>query len=162
MIEDRDSESGLLRLEEGIIRYECRFGRWELPVYRVKVLGEYTNRDGPYLDDYFLAFVTDADGWYEASFYAAGRDAFLRDLGLLLGEPLRCGLTQSTEPASRVMWPGEIAGGKLVEVYHPPRPGGFWGSYIRHAGVTLYQRFTPGVLEALNGRKGSCSVRKGD
>jgi len=54
---------------------------WKLPMSAIRLIGEYTNSDGPYLDDYFFVFVL-ADGtWRQASFYAEGRDGFLSALG---------------------------------------------------------------------------------
>ena len=47
---------------------------WELPVGAICVIGEMTNDHGPYVDDYFICFATDAQTWYEASFYAEGRE----------------------------------------------------------------------------------------
>ena len=41
---------------------------WELPIAELKVVGEYTTPNGPYIDDYFYVFLS-TNYWYEASFY---------------------------------------------------------------------------------------------
>src|SRR5688500_1399372 len=61
-------------------------------------------------DDYFFCFATGPAMWREASFYAEGRDEFLRALGAKLGAPLEAGLCNSTDFASRVLWPPSLAG----------------------------------------------------
>lgn len=81
---------------------------WELSVGQVAVVGEYTTADGPVLDDYFLIFITKTGARYVASFYADGRDSLLSQLGQTLDSELQCGLCNSTDLKSRVMWPAVI------------------------------------------------------
>lgn len=113
---DRAS-SGRIRLTDGVIHYECSaYGNWELPLSEVRVAGEYTNQDGPFADDYFFAFVRTADEmWFEASFYAEGRDTFLQDLSSALGQPCTCSLCGSANFCSRIWWPQPLAGQPIFE-----------------------------------------------
>jgi hypothetical protein len=89
---------------------------WRLPIADVRVIGEFTNEAGPYLDDYFFLFVTsDASSWFCDSFYAEGRDQFLDELGRKLGAKLRCGLCNSASFKSRALWPANLEGSPLFE-----------------------------------------------
>jgi hypothetical protein len=81
-----------------------------LPVKDVRILGQATNQDGPYRDDYLFCFATGPERWYEASFYADGRDELLRALGTKLGVLLESGLCHSADFASQVLWPASLAG----------------------------------------------------
>src|SRR6476620_4448804 len=97
---------GTLELVDGMIRYRldgCT--NWQLPVSAIRVIGEATNDHGPFLDDYFFCFATDANTWYEACFYAEGRDDFLKGLTKSLECELLLKLVASTDFDSNVMWP---------------------------------------------------------
>src|SRR4051794_26017651 len=74
-------DSGRIELDGDRIRYRSAvYGTWDLQVADVRIVGETTNQDGPGVDDYFLCFATGLRMWYEASFYAAGRDELLSKL----------------------------------------------------------------------------------
>ena len=63
------------------IRYRSTlYGDWDLPVSDVRIVGESTDQLGR-PDDYFFCFATGPGMWLEASFYADGRDEFLRAFG---------------------------------------------------------------------------------
>ena len=49
--------SGELRCSAGLITYHSAGADWSVPVADVRLIGEYTNSDGPYLDDYFMVFL---------------------------------------------------------------------------------------------------------
>lgn len=83
-----------------------------MPLHALLLIAEYTTDEGPW-DDYFLNFWTfENSGFikYSISFYIDGRDATFESLAKRLGTELNFGLTGSTEWASRVMWPPELAG----------------------------------------------------
>lgn len=86
---------------------------WRTPISSILLIAEYTTNEGPYVDDYFVEFWSLEDGSVlraRASFYAAGiNDTFAR-IAAELKEDLTFGLTGSTEWASRIMWPPELAG----------------------------------------------------
>ena len=84
---------------------------WQLPVGSVVVFAEYTNPNGPFLDDYFLVFAfMEGDQWFvrTASFYANGRDEMLEVLSAQWCVSLRFGLCALTDWKSRVIWPEEL------------------------------------------------------
>jgi hypothetical protein len=95
---------------------ECRNGdqlAWRIPIAAMLLIGEYTNDEGPQRDDYFIDFWSlEEDTFYHSkvTFYAAGRDAAFVALAKHLETDLTFGLTGSTEWASRIMWPPELAG----------------------------------------------------
>jgi hypothetical protein len=109
-------ESGHILLDGDVIRYRsAASGDWDLPVSDVRIIGEATNQNGPFADDYFFCFASGPGMWHEASFYAEGRDEFLRLLGAKLGSPLQAGLYGSADFASRVLWPPQLAGEPMFD-----------------------------------------------
>src|SRR3954452_276863 len=86
---------------------------WTLPIEAIVLIAEYTTNEGPYVDDYFLTFITVEDGqlfYSSCSFYAEGRDAALLEISDRLGSPVELGLAGSTEWTSRVIWPPSLKG----------------------------------------------------
>ena len=110
-------ESGRVWLEGDEIHCESYIcGDWSLPLSAIRVIGEYTNQNGPGVDDYFFAFVISLNEmWREASFYAEGRESFLAELRTRLGCECSCLLYASTDFRSRVWWPAELAGKEMFE-----------------------------------------------
>jgi hypothetical protein len=105
------NESARVEFDGDMIRYRSAvYGDWDLPLSDVRVIGEATNQSGPMADDYFLCFATGPSMWHEASFYADGRNEFLRALGAALDSPFELGLCHSTDFASRVLWPPSLVG----------------------------------------------------
>jgi hypothetical protein len=121
------SDSGQILLDGDVIRYRSAvYGNWDLSLADVRIIGESTNQSGPFADDYFFCFATGPEMWREASFYADGRDEFLRALGARLGVPLDVGLCHSTDFASRVLWPPSLAGQPMFR-YQDVSPKDFLG-----------------------------------
>ena len=115
--------SGTITLDGETIRYRfARGGEWALALSQVRVIGEATDPYGPLADDYFLCFACGPDTWREASFYSEGRDEFRRALGARLGAGIELRLCASTDFASNVLWPPELAGQPMFEYTDvPPR-----------------------------------------
>lgn len=111
------SDSGSYRLSNGTLSYRSEvYGSWDLPIAEITLIGEYTNEDGPFADDFFLVFLTANDGgWHEASFYGEGRDEILRELSALKGSEIVCGLCLSMSFASQVIWPVEKRGEEIFD-----------------------------------------------
>jgi len=77
------------------------------------LIGEYTTNQGPYVDDYFVEFVTVESGkpfFWKVSFYAEGLEQSFVVLEKKLGEQLLLELYASTEWQSRVVWPPAESG----------------------------------------------------
>jgi hypothetical protein len=112
--DDNDSCSGTLGCADGVLRYSRnREPLWELNVSELAVVGEFTV--DAFSDDYFLVFVARDGSCFQSSFYATGRDLALETLSESLGLPLACGLCNSVELRSRVMWPASLADSPLLE-----------------------------------------------
>lgn len=65
------------------------------------------------MDDYFLIFVTAEMGslyFSCCSFYSSGTSEVIEELQKTYGMPCEFGLCASTEWASRVIWPVQLAG----------------------------------------------------
>ena len=115
---------------EDVITYHSAAGDWSVPIAEVRLIGEYTNSDGPYLDDYFFVFLTAPQGgWHQASFYAKGRDEALAALSRRFDAPLQCGLCNSTRYKTRILWPPELKDQELMEVF-PAKQQSLWGKLM--------------------------------
>jgi hypothetical protein len=44
-------DSGVISLDDGVIRYQWARGSWELPLSQVLVIGESTTDHGPFIDE---------------------------------------------------------------------------------------------------------------
>jgi hypothetical protein len=52
-----EEKSKLILQNDTIIYDEGQLGRWEMSVADLEIVGEYTDPNGPYIDDYFFVFV---------------------------------------------------------------------------------------------------------
>lgn len=137
--------SGFVRIVNGFVYYEWPIGSHgrsdslEFPLVGVKVIGEYTNQNGPFADDYFICFVTDSPGWTEVSFYAEGRGRLLAGIEAYFGAEILLGLCGSTDFNSRILWPPRLVGRDFLE-FKPIRPQSLWSRFIRSIvpGVSLH------------------------
>ncbi len=134
------SESGEIRFEGDWIRYRSSgYGAFDLRVDEVKIIGEFTNDS--WAEDYFLCFVTGRDRWFEASFYARGRDEFLARWAARVGSIAPLALANSTTFASRVLWPMTLADQPLFDFEHSPsRERGWLGWWQKRLGAGVVTR----------------------
>lgn len=108
------TDSGALRIRGRNLEYvlPAETLHWTLPLDSIVLIAEHTTDQGPWIDDYFLTFVTVEPGGLHfagCSFYAEGSPEVLATLQQHLGGPLKFGLVASTEWASRVIWPPALA-----------------------------------------------------
>lgn len=102
---------GTLSLVEQTIQYRSSFyPPWSLAVPQLRLIGEYTNEDGPHVSDHFVIFFASNERVYEAPDGAEGVSPVLRSLEEILGDTLAVELTLTTTFASRVMWPRQLEG----------------------------------------------------
>jgi hypothetical protein len=111
-----------------------RGGGWELAASDIALVGEYTTADGPFVDDYFFAFVRNDGAVFEASFYAAGGNATLDALGAALGGKIMAGLCNSATWRSRVIWPQALEDAPLFEL-RERAAGSIWHRLQRVIGM---------------------------
>ncbi len=115
-------DSGQIELDGDVIRYtSTTYSDWTIAINDIRIIGEATNQNGPFADDYFLCFATGPKRWYEASFYASGGEAVLIELGARLDTVLQLRLSSSTDFTSRILWPVEFAGKPMFEYQEVPR-----------------------------------------
>ena len=109
--------SGELSCSDSILTYRSDAVDWSIALSDIKLMAEYTTAYGPWADDYFLVFVTDPEsGWYEASFYATGRNEVVATLEETLSATIRLGLCNSTAWKSRIIWPLHLADKVLIDL----------------------------------------------
>ncbi len=114
---EHNTPSGELECAGGVLSYRSGDGGWSILISAIRLIGEYTNSDGPFLDDYFLVFLTAVeDGWHQASFYAEGRDEALRSIETRIGATIEPGLCDSTTFRTRILWPPHLKGEELMKV----------------------------------------------
>ena len=137
-----ESDSGTLTCENRVVRYSSKLcGSWSPPISSIQVVGEFTNEDGPHIDDYFLVFLTSSRSeWWQASIYAEGRDDFLRTLVKELPGLGAPGLSNSTSFQSRVLWPPAHQGKPLFTCSKPIRGSGFFGRVLTALDSKVAQR----------------------
>ena len=141
-----------MRLDSGELVYSSDAkDYWRLSAADICAIGEYTTAGGPSVDDYFFVFVTDRGAaWYEASFYADGRDEVLSRLSKLLGEDLTTGLCHSTSWKSRVLWPKTLEGKELFTFTPEATPAGILGRIRQWFFPRGVLSLSKPVLEAVN------------
>lgn len=91
---------------------------WQIPLDNVVLLAEYTTDEGPFLDDYFLIFVTkenETSRFVTASFYSDGLDDVFARMTQFWNSEIQLALHGSTDWASRVVWPAELVGQEYFE-----------------------------------------------
>ena len=142
-------DSGHIELDGDVIRYtSATYSDWTIRVDDIRIVGEATNQNGPFADDYFLCFATGPGMWHEASFYAHGRDAFLAALGERLGAALDLRLVYSTDFASRILWPVQLIDRPMFKYQDMP-PKSAVGRLL--GSMQNEQMYSDDVLAALKG-----------
>lgn len=118
----KDNISGTIRIEENAICWSIE----NKDIARVQIddiviIGEYTNSDGPYFDDWFWVFVTKDSQWQSIPWYSANID----ELTTLLCEKFqsdldRSLLLRSTVWASVVRYPAHLKNKTLFTLIPTP------------------------------------------
>jgi hypothetical protein len=103
----QEHNSGIVTIEGKIVTWhyqELVISKFDLD--DVVVIGEYTNSDGPWFDDWFMAFVFKNLEWQHISFYATNIDGLLKVLSERFDQTLVLGtLADSTKWNSVVSYP---------------------------------------------------------
>jgi hypothetical protein len=107
----------------------------------VAVVGEFTNQDGPGLDDWFVEVVFRSGAvWTLPTEQAA---PMLPEFAQALGVPLELGLAGSTDFASRVLYPPALVGRPLYAYAAIPQP--WWRTVLRLGLRSVRSTFTDEV-----------------
>ena len=116
-------KSGVLSIVDSTLIYASPdYGNWQIPISEVVAFGEYTTDNGPWIDDWFMVFVTRNFNWVEASNYCTGydevRDCLAKHWGV---DNLSGSLALNTDFGSRAIWPSKIAGQPLFDFVERPQ-----------------------------------------
>ncbi len=106
----KGTSSGKVRLQDEKIFWDYdNKNVLQIDITDIIVIGEYTNSDGPYFDDWFLTFVTKDGHWQSIPWYAEDIDALTNLLCDKFQSDLnRSYLTGSTKWASIVRHPTHL------------------------------------------------------
>jgi hypothetical protein len=98
-----------LRIDESFLIYASDSGGqgWSLPIDAIVLIAEFTTDEGPWVEDYFLTFVTIEDGQTFCSTCPvfAGTDTVLTEISRRFDVSIGLTLVKSTEWKSRILWP---------------------------------------------------------
>ena len=156
---DKDNSGWIYLKNDDIVYRSPEEAVWELPISELRVIGEFTNSHGPVLDDYFFIFLTkDASVTFWASFYADGREEFLKGLSKRLCHELTCDLVSSTNLKSRVMWPQKLEGKPIFEFLPEESAKNFIGSIRQKIMPKTITCLTKEVREAIEGQTGKSLI----
>lgn len=115
-------------ISSGKINFQGKVIIWHMPngdsvsidLDQVVVIGEYTAAHGPFIDDWYLAFIYKNGDWKEISVYAEGYDELMQYLSALLGiDFTKPFLANSTEWKSYVRYPANLERKELFVLIPP-------------------------------------------
>ena len=111
----QDNSSGIVRLQDDTVFWDYDNKTIvQLDLNSVVVIGEYTNSDGPYFDDWFLTFVTKDGQWQSIPLYADNMDELIKHLSNKFHQDFTLTqLANSTEWKSVVHYPTHLNGKPL-------------------------------------------------
>jgi hypothetical protein len=124
-----------------------------IEIAKVKIIAEYTNTAGPFLDDWFFVFVMNKNVAWQISAYAVGIDSLLVELSDKFGCVIQGTLFYSTDFRSNILWPKLLQGQKLYSLDvddNLPRKG-FWEKIIIGLGFSKPEevKYTDSVMNFL-------------
>jgi len=137
---DKENTSGKIRIDNDKIFWDYNDKNiFEVATKDIIVIGEYTNADGPYFDDWFITFVTKDRQWQSIPLYADNRE-FLLDYLCEKFQPdfKEILLTGSFEWNSVVRHPSHLKGKplfKLTPTENYKAPKTFFDKILSSAGL---------------------------
>lgn len=142
-------ESGRIWIQDNRIHYKSySYGSWDVAVDELRVIGEATTGNGPFMDDYFMCFATGPEIWLEASFYATGTDELMAFLADYFKCDMKPGLIQSTSFKSRVLWPMHLREQPMFQ-YVPLKRDGVLGWIFDLVDKQSLQNYSDNIFEYL-------------
>ena len=87
-----------------------------IPIRDIKLIGEYTTAEGPFVDDWFIVFMTAAKDWKQISEYTPGMLEVLQELGSHLESEIMGSLFGSTSWRTNIIWPPQVAKQEMWDV----------------------------------------------
>lgn len=84
-----------------------------IPIYKIKLIAEYTTANGPFMDDWFMVFYNERAEYFEVSMYAENIQEMMDELGRSMGIKLFGTLFASADWKSNILYPTEFNGQEL-------------------------------------------------
>ena len=115
---NKDNTSGKVYVEKNKIYwiYDNK-AILEIDANDILVIGEYTNTDGPWFDDWFMTFVTKDGNWRSIPWYVDNRDELTQFLCAKFQPDLNLSfMLGSTDWDSVVRYPLKLKGQKLFKI----------------------------------------------
>lgn len=107
---------GKLAIKGSLITFESDFySSWIFKISDILIIGEFTNQDGPHLEDHFLLFINKTGNSFEAPVNAKGFNSVWNHLADILNLPKGLYLQGETDFASQVLYPESIRGQPIFD-----------------------------------------------
>ena len=119
---------------------------WVIHCRDIAVFGEYTDSNGPYLDDYWLVFILKDGSILTGSFYGNGINLVNEKLSSI-GFDVEYSLCDSADFNSNVIFPICLRGLKLYEFNRIAPSGGFFRRLFFSSEISI--NLTPAVISYL-------------
>jgi hypothetical protein len=118
----KENSSGIVRLQGDMVFWDYdNKNILQLNVSDIVVIGEYTNSDGPYFDDWFITFVTKDGQWQSIPWYADNIDELTQYLSNKFQQDLNVTyLAGSTKWESIIRYPMHLKGKTLFSLVPSP------------------------------------------
>ena len=124
----KENSSGIVRVQDDKVFWDYdNKNILQIDINNIVVIGEYTNSDGPYLDDWFLSFVTKDGQWQSIPWYANKIDELTQYLSNKFQQDLTgTYLAGSTEWKSIIRYPVHLKERALFtltpsDIYREPK-----------------------------------------
>lgn len=97
--------------------YECK-GEvfFELELENVKLIGEYTNDQGPFFDDWFLVFVDVQNRSFKVSMYSENIENTIDEIVKFFQFERTLSLVNSADWKSVILWPERMKGKEFLQL----------------------------------------------
>jgi hypothetical protein len=114
----KDNTSGKIRIDNNVFYWDYKDENiLQVDIGEILIIGEYTNSDGPWFEDWFLTFVTKDGQWQSVPMYADKINDLLDLLCNTFDPGLRQNfLTGSTDWDSAILYPVSLKGKQLFEL----------------------------------------------
>ncbi|MGN7784458.1 hypothetical protein ACTJIJ_08025 [Niabella sp. 22666] len=114
----KENSSGAVRLQGDKVLWDLdNKNILQIDLNDIAVIGEYTNSDGPYFDDWFITFVTKDGQWRSIPWYADNIDEVMQYLSDKFDHDLTSThLANSTEWKSVVRYPSYLEDKELFKL----------------------------------------------
>jgi hypothetical protein len=87
----------------------------KVKIEEIKVIGECTTANGPFIDDWFYLYILGTNDIRQISAYAHGTEEVLNKLGERLNIELKPRLVASTKWETNILWPTDLIGQKVFK-----------------------------------------------